>query len=42
MTGGGNDPLPDLRCAILSARGLKLDVLVKVDVGLHRCGIDPD
>ncbi len=22
--------------------GLKLDVLVKVDVGFHRCGIDPD
>lgn len=23
------------------ARGLRLDVLVKVDVGFHRCGIDP-
>ena len=27
--------------AMVSA-GLKLDVLVKVDVGFHRCGIDPD
>ena len=27
--------------AMMSA-GLKLDVLVKVDVGFHRCGIDPD
>ncbi len=23
------------------ARGLKLDILIKVDVGFHRCGIDP-
>jgi D-serine deaminase-like pyridoxal phosphate-dependent protein len=26
----------------MAAAGLKLDVLVKVDVGFHRCGIDPD
>jgi D-serine deaminase-like pyridoxal phosphate-dependent protein len=26
----------------MSARGRRLDVLVKVDVGFHRCGIDPD
>src|SRR5258708_5999673 len=26
---------------LAKARGLKLDVLVKVDVGFHRCGIDP-
>ena len=25
MTGRGDQPLPDLRCAILAARGLKLD-----------------
>lgn len=24
------------------ASGLRLDVLIKVDVGFHRCGIDPD
>lgn len=24
------------------AAGLRLDVLVKVDVGFHRCGVDPD
>jgi D-serine deaminase-like pyridoxal phosphate-dependent protein len=24
------------------ARGTKLDVLIKVDVGFHRCGIDPE
>ena len=23
-------------------RGKQVDVLVKVDVGFHRCGIDPD
>ena len=28
--------------AAMSAAGLRLDVLVKVDVGFHRCGIDPD
>ena len=27
--------------AALSARGREADVLVKVDVGFHRCGIDP-
>ena len=26
----------------MTKAGLKLDVLVKVDVGFHRCGIDPD
>jgi D-serine deaminase-like pyridoxal phosphate-dependent protein len=26
---------------LAQARGMKLDVLVKVDVGFHRCGIDP-
>lgn len=26
---------------LATARGLRLDVLVKVDVGFHRCGIDP-
>jgi D-serine deaminase-like pyridoxal phosphate-dependent protein len=26
----------------LSAAGVSVDVLVKVDVGFHRCGIDPD
>jgi D-serine deaminase-like pyridoxal phosphate-dependent protein len=26
----------------LSAAGVHVDVLVKVDVGFHRCGIDPD
>jgi D-serine deaminase-like pyridoxal phosphate-dependent protein len=26
----------------LSAAGRQLDVLVKVDVGFHRCGVDPD
>lgn len=28
--------------AALSAAGREADVLVKVDVGLHRCGIDPE
>jgi D-serine deaminase-like pyridoxal phosphate-dependent protein len=28
--------------AAMTTAGLKLDVLVKVDVGFHRCGIDPD
>ena len=27
--------------ALAVARGMKLDLLVKVDVGFHRCGIDP-
>jgi len=27
---------------VAQARGRTLDVLVKVDVGFHRCGIDPD
>ena len=26
----------------MAAAGARVDVLVKVDVGLHRCGIDPD
>jgi D-serine deaminase-like pyridoxal phosphate-dependent protein len=26
----------------MTAAGLTLDVLVKVDVGFHRCGVDPD
>ena len=26
----------------MRAAGRELDVLVKVDVGFHRCGIDPD
>jgi len=26
----------------MTTAGVKLDVLVKVDVGFHRCGIDPD
>ena len=26
----------------MTRAGRTLDVLVKVDVGLHRCGIDPD
>jgi D-serine deaminase-like pyridoxal phosphate-dependent protein len=28
--------------AAMTAAGRRLDVLVKVDVGFHRCGIDPD
>jgi D-serine deaminase-like pyridoxal phosphate-dependent protein len=28
--------------AAMTAAGREVDVLVKVDVGLHRCGIDPD
>lgn len=28
--------------AALHGRGAEVDVLVKVDVGFHRCGIDPD
>lgn len=27
--------------AIVSAKGRTLDVLVKIDVGFHRCGVDP-
>jgi D-serine deaminase-like pyridoxal phosphate-dependent protein len=27
---------------LMQAAGLRLDVLVKVDVGFHRCGIDPE
>ena len=26
----------------MNAKGKRLDVLIKVDVGFHRCGIDPD
>src|SRR5262245_38725302 len=28
--------------AIMAAKERKLDVLVKVDVGFHRCGVNPD
>ena len=28
--------------AKMAAAGRRLDVLIKVDVGFHRCGIDPD
>jgi D-serine deaminase-like pyridoxal phosphate-dependent protein len=38
-----DDPaVADAWSGLAVARGMKLDVLVKVDVGLHRCGIDPD
>ena len=37
-----DDPaVADAWSRLAVARGLELDVLVKVDVGLHRCGIDP-
>jgi D-serine deaminase-like pyridoxal phosphate-dependent protein len=38
------DDLDVARCwsTALSAAGRKVDVLVKVDVGFHRCGIDPE
>jgi D-serine deaminase-like pyridoxal phosphate-dependent protein len=28
--------------ALMTTHGRRLDVLVKVDVGFHRCGVDPD
>ena len=28
--------------AVMNARNKRLDVLIKVDVGFHRCGIDPE
>lgn len=37
-----DDPVvADAWSGLAKARGLRLDVLVKVDVGFHRCGIDP-
>src|SRR5438094_639288 len=37
-----DDPaVADAWSGLAVARGVKLDVLVKVDVGFHRCGIDP-
>jgi D-serine deaminase-like pyridoxal phosphate-dependent protein len=37
-----DDPaVADAWSALAVARGVKLDVLIKVDVGFHRCGIDP-
>jgi len=37
-----DDPaVADAWSGLATARGLRLDVLVKVDVGFHRCGIDP-
>jgi D-serine deaminase-like pyridoxal phosphate-dependent protein len=37
-----DDPaVADAWSALAKARGVRLDVLVKVDVGFHRCGIDP-
>jgi D-serine deaminase-like pyridoxal phosphate-dependent protein len=37
-----DDPaVADAWSGLAKARGTKLDVLVKVDVGFHRCGIDP-
>jgi D-serine deaminase-like pyridoxal phosphate-dependent protein len=37
-----DDPaVADAWSALAVARGMKLDVLLKVDVGFHRCGIDP-
>ena len=37
-----DDPaVADAWSGLAVARGMKLDVLVKVDVGFHRCGIDP-
>ncbi len=38
-----DDPaVADVWSGLAAARGTKLDVLIKVDVGFHRCGIDPD
>ena len=38
-----DDPaVADAWSSLAVARGFKLDVLVKVDTGFHRCGIDPD
>jgi D-serine deaminase-like pyridoxal phosphate-dependent protein len=37
-----DDPaVADAWSRLATARGTRLDVLVKVDVGFHRCGIDP-
>ncbi len=37
-----DDPaVADAWSALAVARGMKLDVLLRVDVGFHRCGIDP-
>ena len=37
-----DDPaVADVWSTLATGRGLTLDVLVKVDVGFHRCGIDP-
>jgi D-serine deaminase-like pyridoxal phosphate-dependent protein len=37
-----DDPaVADAWSGLAVARGVKLDLLVKVDVGFHRCGIDP-
>jgi D-serine deaminase-like pyridoxal phosphate-dependent protein len=37
-----DDPaVADAWSALAVARGVKLDILVKVDTGTHRCGIDP-
>ena len=37
-----DDPaVADAWSGLAVARGVKLDVLIKVDVGFHRCGIDP-
>ena len=37
-----DDPaVADAWSTLAAARGVQLDVLVKVDVGFHRCGIDP-
>ena len=38
-----DDPaVADAWSGLAAARGTKLDVLIKVDVGFHRCGIDPE
>jgi len=38
-----DDPaVADVWSGLAVARGTKLDVLIKVDVGFHRCGIDPE
>jgi D-serine deaminase-like pyridoxal phosphate-dependent protein len=37
-----DDPaVADAWSSLAAARGVKLDILVKVDTGTHRCGIDP-
>ena len=38
-----DDPaVADAWSSLAAARGMTLDVLIKVDVGFHRCGIDPE